>query len=112
MLRSRGARPGRFHTSPRGPCVYFSRAGATARTSSSVGRASDFGVAAWPKDQTVKARNAMAALRGFIVASFLICLLLVADLFDPIHGLASSCSIAELRRAGALEARRPPNPRP
>src|SRR2546430_1182693 len=35
MLRSRGERPGRFHTSPRRrSCVYLSRAGATIRTSS------------------------------------------------------------------------------
>src|SRR5436309_13231413 len=37
MLRSRGARPGRFHTSPsRRSCVYFSSAGATIRTSLNV----------------------------------------------------------------------------
>jgi hypothetical protein len=29
--------------------------------------------------------------------------LFVADLFDPIHGLASSCSIAEIRRAVASQ---------
>src|SRR6266702_981939 len=48
MLRSRGARPGRFHTSPsRRPCVYFSSAGATMRISLSGsigGKASDFGL--------------------------------------------------------------------
>src|SRR5258708_5782175 len=38
MLRSRNERPGRFHASPnRADWVYFSSAGATARTSSSVG---------------------------------------------------------------------------
>src|SRR5437867_12632556 len=38
MLRSRGARLGRFHTSPsRRSCVYFSSAGATMRMSLSVG---------------------------------------------------------------------------
>src|SRR3954452_22726754 len=37
MLRSRGARLGRFHRSPSSvPCAYFARAGATVRTSSSV----------------------------------------------------------------------------
>src|SRR3989442_3748011 len=39
MLRSRGERSGRFHRSPsRRPWVYLSSAGATRRTSSSVGR--------------------------------------------------------------------------
>ena len=36
MLRSRGARPGRFHRSASGPWAYFSSAGATFRTLSSV----------------------------------------------------------------------------
>src|SRR5688572_10226460 len=52
MLRSRDARPGRFHTSPsRRSCVYFSSAGETMRISSraSIGEtASDLDRAATP----------------------------------------------------------------
>src|SRR5215469_1444277 len=37
MLRSRGVRPGRFHSSASGPCAYFSSAGATVVMSCIVG---------------------------------------------------------------------------
>src|SRR5438309_2091323 len=65
MLRSRADRPGRFQTSPRSvPCVYFSRAGATIRTSSSI-----FVPSACVADGATRASVAMAAARNFIQTS-------------------------------------------
>jgi len=60
-LRSRGARPGRFHTSPRRvPCVYLSSAGETVRISSRVSE----GVGAF--DIEVPFLNGFLAVNGFL----------------------------------------------
>src|SRR6266496_5842857 len=75
MLRSRGVRPGRFHTSPRRrPCVYFSRAGATVRIPSggSIGFSPRSAFACWPwaDDAAIRRSVASVAVKTFISTSF------------------------------------------
>src|SRR5215207_5446743 len=103
MLRSRGARPGRFQSSPTGPCAYFSRAGATIRTSSGVSlRPATLGCCASADDEAMRKSDARVAARGFIVISerdapgarspfvarSVSPVLLVGDLFHPLDVLA------------------------
>src|SRR5438105_12098629 len=70
MLRSRGTRLGRFHTSPRRrSCVYLSSAGATIRTSSRVRIDFDIGMAFVSSalaDEVIRASDAIIAARIFI----------------------------------------------
>src|SRR2546422_3848402 len=75
MLRSRGERPGRFHTSPkRRPCVYFSRAGATVRIPSggSIGFSPCSALTCWPwaDDAAIRRSVASVVVKTFISTSF------------------------------------------
>src|SRR6516165_7885190 len=66
MLRSRGLRSGRFHSSPnRVSCLYFSRAGATARTSSR-----DF--VACAVDDASRDKDASVMAMSFMMISYLV----------------------------------------
>src|SRR6266699_68786 len=56
MLRSRGERPGHFHRSAMGPAAYFSRPGATIRTSSDIDMVF---CSAWADDAATRKSDAM-----------------------------------------------------
>src|SRR5882757_6529500 len=58
MLRSRGERPGRFHRSAMGPAAYFSRPGATIRTSSDIDMVF---CSAWADEEATRKSDAMVA---------------------------------------------------
>src|SRR5882672_1457637 len=99
MLRSRGARPGRFQRlSSTTSCRYLSSAGATLRRSSRA-RASGFGAADSLAGEIAKENNAIAALRSFIFVSFSSAVLLVGNFFHPLDFSSTGGWLCQADRA-------------